>query len=135
MRLVYVDSDAQSARTLHSEFLDYRGLNWSLTHCQDVQQALKQIEQDDFQCLLLRTDGKFDEAAFALSELVQSANCPPILTVTDDLQAVDHLQLMLDGSDDCLNRSETNGAGIMRRLRMVELRSTDWAQQADDLAR
>lgn len=133
MRLVYIDSDAQSARTLHSEFLDYRGLNWSLTHCQDAHAALKELEQDDFQCLLLRTDGKLNEVAFELNELVQAANCPPILTVTDDLTAIEHLQLMMDGSDDCLNRAETNGADIMRRLRMVELRSTLWNQQAEGL--
>lgn len=134
MRLVYVDSDPISARTLHSEFLDYRGLNWSLTHCQSVRQALEQIEQDNFQCLLFRAEGKMDAAAFALTELLQAANCPPILTVTDNLQTVDHLQLMLDGSDDCINRSETNGAGIMRRLRMIELRSTVWGQQVEELA-
>ena len=134
MRVVYVDSDALSARTLHSEFLDYRGLNWSLTHCQNVREALERIEQDNFQCLLLRSDGKLDATAFALNELAQAANCPPILTVTDDLNPIDHLQLLLDGSDDSLNRSETNGAGIMRRLRMVELRSTIWEQQAEELA-
>lgn len=134
MRLIYVDSDALSARTLHSEFLDYRGLNWSLTHCQHVREALEKIEQDHFQCMLLRADGNIEAAAFALNELVQSASCPPILTITDALPAIDHLQLILDGSDDCLNRSETNGSGIMRRLRMVELRSSVWGQQAKDLA-
>jgi CheY-like chemotaxis protein len=133
MRLIYVDNDALSVRTLHSEFLDYRGLNWRLTHCKNVREALEKIEQDHFQCLLLRADGNIDSVAVAVNELVQSVTCPPILTVTDGLPAIDHLQLILDGSDDCLNRSETNGSGIMRRLRMAELRRTVWGQQAKDL--
>ena len=91
------------------------------------------MEQDSFQCLLLRTCAKVDEAAFELNELVTAANCPPVLIVSDNLTALEQLQLMLDGSDDCLNRAETNGAGIMRHLRMVELRSTVWNQQADEL--
>ena len=133
MRLLFVDNDPQSARRLHSEFLDYRGLHWSLTHCRDYQSAIKQMEQDSFQCLLLRTCAKVDEAAFELNELVTAANCPPVLIVSDNLTTLEQLQLMLDGSDDCLNRAETNGAGIMRHLRMVELRSTVWSQQADEL--
>ena len=134
MRLLFVDNDPQSARRLHSEFLDYRGLNWSLTHCRDHQSAIKQMESDNFQCLLLRTSAKIDAAGFELGELVTAANCPPVLTVSDNLTSIEQLQLMLDGSDDCLNRSETNGAGIMRHLRMVELRATIWNQQASELA-
>ncbi len=134
MRMLFVDNDSQSARRLHSEFLDYRGVNWSLTHCHDYQAALKQLEQDNFQCLLLRTSATIDEAAFELGELVHSANCPPILTVTENLTPLEQLQLMLDGSDDCLNRAETNGAGIMRRLRMLELRSNVWSQQSEEIA-
>ncbi|MEQ1830982.1 MAG: hypothetical protein ABL921_33860, partial [Pirellula sp.] len=134
MRLVYVDSNSQSARTLHGEFLDYRGLNWSLTHCDTPQEAIKHLEQDSFQCLLLRTDGNLDEATFALNQLAQTVDCPPILTVTADMTAIDHLQLILEGSDDCLNRSESNGAGIMRRLRMVELRRSVWGSQLETFA-
>jgi len=111
MRLLFVDDDAQSARRLYSEFLDYRGLNWSLIHCGDYQAAIKQLEQDSFQSLLLRTSAKIDEAAFELNELVQVANCPPILTVSDNLTNVEQLHLLVDGSDDCLNRDETNNFG------------------------
>ncbi len=133
MRLLFIDNDPQSARRLHGEFLDYRGLNWSLTHCRDYQSAIKQMEQDSFQCLLLRTSAKIGEAAFELNELVTAANCPPVLTVSDNLTNIEQLQLMLDGCDDCLNRGETNGVGIMRHLRMIELRATVWNQQASEL--
>ncbi len=133
MRLLFVDNDALSARRLHGEFLDYRGVNWSLTHCHDAQAAIKHWEQDSFQCLLLRTSAGLDQATLELSELMQTANCPPILAISDNLTNDEQLQLMIRGADDCLHRGESNGASIMRHLRMVELRSTVWSQQANQL--
>ena len=69
------------------------------------------MESDNFQCLLLRTSAKIDAAAFALGELVTAANCPPVLTVSDNLTRIEQLQLMLDGSDDCLTEAKRMVAG------------------------
>jgi hypothetical protein len=133
MRLLFVDSDPASARALHGEFLDYRGLNWSLTHCRDPQAAIQQMELDQFQSLLLRTHSKIDQTIFELSELLQAASCPPVLTVAEDLSPDQQMQIVAAGSDDCVNRCENNGPAIMRRLRMVELRKSVWSEQASQV--
>ncbi len=130
MRLLFVDNDAQSARRLHGEFLDYRGVNWSLTHCHDTQAAIKHWERDSFQCLLLRISAGIEQATLELNEWMQVANCPPILAISDHLTNDEQLQLMISGADDCLHRGESNGASIMRHLRMAELRSAVWSKQS-----
>jgi Thaumarchaeal output domain 1 len=132
MRLLFIDKDNQSARGLHSEFLDYRGVNWSLTHCNDRIAAVRHIEQDNFQCVLYHSHNGLDETGFELGELLQTVNCPPVLTLTENLTGPEQLRLVQDGCDDCFSRSEINGSGIMRRLRMAETRNNVWKRQLSD---
>lgn len=133
MRLLFVDKDNRSARALHGEFLDYRGVNWSLTHCVDRQEAIRHIEQDNFQCVLLHSHSGLEATALEVSELLQAANCPPILTVTENLSQAEQLRLVHDGCEDCFSRAENNGASIMRRLRMAEVRRAVWGRQIKDI--
>ncbi len=134
MRLLFVDRDRGSARELHSEFLDYRGVNWSLTHCLDRSTAVNKIEQDSYQCVLYYAHSSVEEAEFETSELLQSANCPPVIAIADRLTTSEQLLLIERGCDDCVSRTETNGSGIMRRLRMTETRSSVWSRQSKEIA-
>ncbi len=131
MHLLFIESNPVTARTLHSEFLNYRGVNWSLSHCANYQQAVDLLERDSFQSVLYSNDCPYEQTVLEIHELLRTANCPPLVAVTGNLSPHEHLNLVADGSDDCFNRSEISGAGIMRQLRMAELRkSVSTAQTA-----
>ncbi len=133
MHLLFIDDDPDSARTLHSEFLDYRGVNWSLSHCQDYRQAIDLIERDSFQSVLYHSDHDYDQVVLEVNELLQTLDCPPLLAVTGKLSPHQQLNLVRDGSDDCFNRSESNGSEIMRQLRMADMRKSVCCEQTNQL--
>ncbi len=134
MRLLFVDRDNQTARKLHSEFLDYRGVNWSLTHCTDRQVAMRHLEQDNFQCVLLHAHQGLEEAFVDLHDLIQTANCPPVVTLAEQLSVADQLRMVQAGCDDCFSHTEVNGLAIMRLLRMADTRNAVWKRQLTEIA-
>ena len=130
MHLLLVESDPKSARALHSEFLNYRGINWSLSHCSDYESAIKLLQEDTFHSVLLTEDCPYEKTLATIQQLLNAIDCPPLVAVTADLSPREHLNLVIDGSDESLNRCETTGAGIMRHLRMAEIRQQIAAKRA-----
>ncbi|MCA9196982.1 MAG: hypothetical protein KDA87_05560 [Planctomycetales bacterium] len=122
MNILYIDKNRHEARLLHSELLGYRGLNWNLSHCDDYREAIDAIEQTMFATILFRSDDSFDIFSLELREILQSANCPPVVAIGQALNEDQQLRLVLEGLDECLNQAETTGVDVMRRLRMAELR-------------
>ena len=133
MRLLYVDHDKSVARILHGEFLSYRGVNWNLVHCEDYREAANLVEQSEFHSVLLRAQHSVDVVGQQLNQLLQVDQCPPVVTVTENLSNEDLLWLISAGSDNSLNRLETTGHEIMRQLRMAESRRSRWNHQLPGL--
>ena len=133
MRLLFVDDDPSVARILHGEFLSYRGVNWNLVHCEDHRQAASLIEQSEFHSVLLRAEHGVDVVTQQLNQLAQVVQCPPVVTVTENLSDEDMLWLISAGSDNCLNRMETSGHEIMRQLRLADSRRSRWNNQIRQL--
>ncbi len=134
MHLLFIDANPESARAIHSEFLDYRGVHWILSHCEDYRTAIELLEQDSFQSLLYHSDYDYDQVMIEVSELLRTSDCPPLLAVTGNLSPYEQLNLVRDGSDDCFNDHETSGSGIMRHLRMAEMRKAVCTEQAMQVA-
>lgn len=133
MRLLYVDHDPSVARILHGEFLSYRGVNWNLVHCEDYREASNLVEQSEFHSVLLRAQHSVDVVAQQLNQLLQVEQCPPVVTVTENLSDDDLLWLISAGSDNSLNRLETTGHEIMRQLRLADSRRSRWNNQLPGL--
>ena len=133
MRLLYVDHDPSVARILHGEFLSYRGVNWNLVHCEDLHAAATLVEQSEFHSVLLRAEHSVDVLAQQLNQLLEVGQCPPVVTVTENLSDDDLLWLISAGSDNSLNRLETTGHEIMRQLRLADSRRLRWNHQLPEL--
>ena len=135
MHLLLIESNPASARALHREFLAYRGCNWSLSHCSDYQSAIKLLQEDTFHSVLVTEDCPYEKTLVTIQGLLETTACPPLVAVTGNLSAQQHLNLVIDGSDNCLYRSETTGGGIMRHLRMAEIRQQVSAKRSFEKVR
>lgn len=133
MHLLMIDSDLTSARHLHGEFLDYRGLNWDLTHCESHAKAIPLLEHESYQAILYRTDANLEQITHSVQELVHSPTCPPIVAVANDLDWDQQLHLVKSGCDDILLKNSVDGLQIMRSLRLAEKRATLLEQPIGEL--
>jgi hypothetical protein len=124
MQLLFVNRDRASARKMHGEFLDYRGVDWNLEHCDDPAKVARLLENQPFQALLYRTEATLERSLDEMQLLLQGAGCPSIVTVAKGYNEPDHLCMINAGSDDCLDEDLCDGSGLMRALRMAELRNS-----------
>lgn len=121
MRILYFDTNADNARQLYSQLLSYRGVQWDLVHCQSHPQINDWLEREEFDLLLLAAYEQHRWQDDFASQIKRTLGLPIVALVdTDDLD--EHIRLVNLGINDCVKAQQTNGAYIMRRLRMAASR-------------
>ncbi len=124
MQILYINSDAISARQLHAEFLSYRGFLWDMLHCQSMQEAICQRDVSRFDVVLVESDAELPRIRSDLENLVLHFGPTPVIALVRDLTPQAELELYETGIHDTISERCIDGPYIMRRMRMAQIRTT-----------
>lgn len=118
MRILYIEPDLQKARTLYSQLLTYKGMQWELQHCSSTLDAAEKELHEPFDVILASLEGS-EAVEGPLQELIERLESVPGVAILNDGSSETCQEWLQLGFSDCLPANSVNGELLMRRLRMA----------------
>ncbi len=96
-----------------------------LDHARSVKEAKEMLRHSDYGLVMLQHETGDAATTNLLSEFVHSRGAVPFVILTENADENAVAEIIQSGADDCLDRSQLNGANLVRTIRCaLRLRST-----------
>jgi two-component system, cell cycle sensor histidine kinase and response regulator CckA len=102
-----------------------------LDHAHSIDEAKSMFQAGDYSLVLLQHETGDAEAIRLLSEFLQTRGATPFIMLTEDVDEKAIAEIIQAGAYDCMERSQLNGANLVRTMRCaLSLHSTQQQRHA-----